>query len=71
MSEGGKEGTMSAPLDRDKQIKLMQEAEARMEARMRGWMSNPSIKAVFAKPAPGQDRDVAVSHRKVPMKRCG
>ena len=62
---------MSAPLDRDQQIKLMQEAEARMADRARGWMSNPAIKAVFAKPAPGQEKDVAVSHRKVPMKRCG
>lgn len=62
---------MKTPLDREQQIKLMQEAEARMAGRARAWMSNPTIKAVFAQPAPGQESDVAVSQRKVRMKRCG
>lgn len=62
---------MSTALDREQQIKLMQEAEARMAERARVWMSNPTIKAVFAKPAPGQEPGVAVSPRKVRVKRCG
>lgn len=45
------EVTVNAPLDRNRQIKLMQEAEARMAGRARAWMSNPAIRAVFAKAA--------------------
>lgn len=45
---------MSAPLNRDQQIELMQNATERHRARMAAWLSDATVREVVCQPAPGQ-----------------
>ena len=45
---------MNAPINRDQQIELMQNAQQRHKARMAHWLADPLIREVVSQPAPGQ-----------------
>lgn len=45
---------MNAPLNRDQQIELMQNAEQRHRARMAAWLSDAAVREAVCQPAPGQ-----------------
>lgn len=53
---------MTAPLTRDQQIELMDTVQERNEAKVREWMADATVRAVFCKPAPGQ---TAFRHREM------
>lgn len=45
---------MKAPLNRDQQIELMQNAEERRKARFAAWFSDATVREAVCQPAPGQ-----------------
>lgn len=62
---------MTAPLNRDQQIELMQNAEVRHLDRFSAWMSVRVIREAISRPAPGQDCDPAYSVEDTRIACCG
>lgn len=58
----------TAPISREQQIKLMESAKERNEARARVWNNDPMIKRVLSEPAPGQEKS---DYRHVPHRKIG
>ncbi len=61
---------MTAPIDRDRQIKLMREAQKRMSDRAQAWAKVPVIREAL-KRVPASQRDEEYHRTVVKVARCG
>lgn len=57
----------SVPLEREKQIELMQTAETRYDQAMRSWLSNPFFRRMVCEPVKGQKGAYESETVSVPM----
>lgn len=61
---------MKPPLNRDEQIKLMENAMNRQKKFSGKWVSNPTVREVLSRPAEGQTENNSYAESQVQVACC-